>query len=116
MLTTIYGQTRELLHDRVQKNNCCNRAFHYSSCGVMKRTDLLEVAFLCSFYQTLEDAFLVDVAHAMCRNFEVNPFVQFRNIEFLCMQIGLESSFRFDIGVGNVISDHCFFSCNLTNS
>ncbi len=98
------------------KKNCCNRDSVTAVVTFMKRTDLLEVAFLCGFYQTLEDAFLVDVAHAMCRHFEINPFVQFRNIEFLCMQIGLESSFCFDIGVGNVIPDNCFFTCNLTNS
>lgn len=115
MLTNIYGQIPKILHSRAKKNRC-NRSSVTAVVAFLKRTDLLEVTFLCGFYQTLENAFLVDVAHAMGRNFEINPFVQFGNIEFLCMQIGFESSFRFDIGVGNVISDHCFFTCNLTNS
>ena len=71
---------------------------------------------LFNFNQAFVDAFLVDVAHTVCGDLEVNPLVQFGDVELFGMQVGVEFPFRADIGVGDIVAHNRFLPCNFANS
>jgi hypothetical protein len=74
-----------------------------------------EVALFRSIHDGLIDTLLVDGTHAGSRNLQHNPLIPFRNIELLDFQIRLKRSLGLLVGVGNIVSVHDLFSCNLTN-
>ena len=77
---------------------------------------ILQDTFLAGLNQALVDAFLVDVAHTMCGDLEINPLIQFRDVELFGMRIGIEFSFRANIGVGDIVAHNRFLSCDFANS
>ena len=61
------------------------------------------------------EAHLVNHAQTGCTDFEGDPALLLYVVEFFAEEVDVEGALCAALRVGNIVADHGFFPCNLTN-
>lgn len=77
--------------------------------------EFVDITLLGCFLDGGIEAFLVDGAEAGGRDGEGNPGLLFNPEELLIEEVDIKFTLGAALGVRNIVADHSFFACDLTN-